>query len=69
MYTSHISKRNMKSSHHPGLLRNKQTVFVYKQTFSDKSVHDKKQYFVTHLHETVTLFKKSMQKLAFFTSK
>ena len=40
--------------------------FLYKQTFSDKSTHDKKQYFVTHLHKSVTVFKKSTQKINIF---
>ena len=31
---------------------------LYKQTFSDKSVHHRKQSFVTHLQKIVTVFKK-----------
>ena len=38
----------------------------YKQTFSDKSIHDRKQFFA-HVHEIVTFFKKSTQKLTLFT--
>ena len=38
----------------------------YKQTFYDKSKHNRKQSFVTHLHKIVTLFKKLTQNFNIF---
>ena len=46
-----------------------QCYLLYKQAFSDKSIHNRQQSFLTHLHKIVTVFKKSTQNSAFFTSK
>ena len=42
---------------------------LYKQTFSEKSIHNRKQSFVTHLHKIVSVFKKSTQKCNTFCFK
>ena len=42
---------------------------LYKQTFSDKTIHNRQQFFVTHLHKRVTIFKKLTQKFSILTSK
>ena len=39
---------------------------LYKQTFSDESINFRKQFFVTHLHKIVTIFKTSTQKFSIF---
>ena len=37
---------------------------LYKKTFFAKSIHNKKQSFISHLHEIVTVIEKSTQKIS-----
>ena len=39
---------------------------LYKQTFPNKSTHNRKLSFATHQHKIVTVFEKSMQKFSIF---